>query len=139
MVKVALILSFTFIVPCIASTQKTAGMGKEWGQKNASTAFDQGKKTDAKDLLSPGLKNQKFDAKNAAWKVEHRVAPQSETLDFSAREVQNNQRQKFFHEDELFMKTSEEIFPDKGEIKGSNLEEEKGVGSLASRQVTPFY
>ena len=88
--------------------------GKEWGQKRVSSAFDLGKEFNAKDLLAEDLKSQTFGAKEVAWKVENRVTPQSETLDFlMSQEVQNNQQRKSFQEDEIFIKTSEQIFEGK--------------------------
>lgn len=114
MVNMILIVNLTFSIPCFASMRDMKQTGKEWGQKRASSAFDLGQKFNAKDLLAEDLKDQTFDAEQAARKFENHVAPQSETLDFlTSQEVQNHQRRKLFQEDELFIKTSEHIFTGK--------------------------
>jgi conjugal transfer mating pair stabilization protein TraN len=127
MVKMIIIVSFAFSIPCLASMRGTKQIGKEWGQKRVSSAFDLGKKFNAKDLLAKDLKDQTFDAEEAARKVENRTVPRSETLDFlTSQEVQNNQRRKLFQEDELFIKTSEHIFTGKSKEHSADWNEESG-------------
>ena len=71
--------------------------------------------------------------------VKNRTIPQSETLDFLlSDEVLNNQRRKLFHEEELFIKTSEQIFAEKGN-RFSELDEETGYTLHSCKQAgDPF-
>ncbi len=108
--------------------------GKEWSQKRAASAFDPGKNFNTKELLSEDLKNETFDPEKAAWNVKHRVSPKSETLNFlTSSEVQNHQQRKFFHEDELFIKSSEDVFANK-KNDDSSLEAQKNYTLYTCKQ-----
>jgi conjugal transfer mating pair stabilization protein TraN len=122
-----MIICLTFFIHCEASMKTSKQSGREWGQKGASSAFDEGKKMDANMFLAPELRNTKFDVEQATQDVKNRVTPKSETLDFiTSQEVQNNMRRKGFHEDELFMKRSEEIFANAGKESTSEFTELTG-------------
>jgi len=109
--------------------------GREWAQQGASSAFDKKGKFNEKELLSNDLKNQTFDAKEAERKLENEDAPKSETLDFlMSQEVQNNQRIKSFQEDELFIKTSEQIFSENKKEGKEGLDKEEGYAFHTCKQ-----
>lgn len=127
MVRLMFILSLQVAIPSMASMQASKEAGRECGKHEASSAFERGKKFNPKSILSKDLQNQTFDAKQAAKQVKNREKPQSETLTFlTSPEVQNNQRRKFFQEDELFIKTSETIFTGKEKKGGHKLTKDPG-------------
>lgn len=126
MVKCLFLLVFSLSAPCLATVKAAKQEGQMWSQAKALHVFDHTKTIEAKDLLSQELQNQTFDAKAARKQVVQGNTPSSENLDFLlSTEVQRNQRQRHFHEDELFFKHAEDIFAGK---KQDNKEVEEQAG-----------
>lgn len=127
MVNLFLFLSFMVVIPCSASMRSVKKTGKEWAQSSSSFALNQGKKVDIQELTTIDLNTHAFDAKEAKRNIENQTLPQSETVDFlTSPQVQNNQLKKNFHQEEFFIKNSEEIFATKGQPLLSDLEKKLG-------------
>lgn len=99
-----LLIGFSFT--CFAENIQE---GQAFGKQIALKAFEN--PILANDLLSTEQKNKRFDPQAALQQVNQQKIPQNEALDFLLSEgVQKNEREnKGFHEDDFFLKNSENL------------------------------